>query len=803
MSTDDMASHQPGEQEPLGQLFREVLDLVDETVEQVTDDDVDARLRQLLDTSCYCRQAVGPGPAVGSPGGVNWAPAGLLSAGGPADVAGWEEVAVARNARLQANEVVAAARREAKAWAAEARQAAQAAREQAERILADARAHADAMLNRAAGVIDDAHERAERIVADAHEAVEQLTAAAQVQAGTQTGKSAWCPGNLPASSALGADSERIRIWDLAAGPCQDIIRRDDADQRGSADSLADLLSLLAGGPSPDCGPLRGVSWSGQAAQLAEVSTHRTLLVVTGAPGSGKSATAAALAAVYALAHEADRHSGKARVTSILSSARAHLGRYEADGYLAGVLVPHRLASNGEAGTLLAARLASPPHLQFTPEEWETFLVEVKAGEFNDEMSAGGPPGQHRFRYLAARVQELAGPDSAEAVRVALNAIVRHKARRCWDTGTADPQGHGPARYRNMPTAAPLESLVTHAEAALRIWPHYQLASALAELNEPLMAQSGIEPSERAQLTVGEAEEPERTTQAGSGPNLDAGFTAITRSYLHQKSPSAGTDDSCEPQTLTEALAVWRSRPAEHMENRSRPRVLFAVDVVGFSEHRHDAGAKQSVRRALYDVLARAFGDAQFGWDDCLPEDRGDGVLIIVPEYMQPAMTTGPLVDRLHACLRQHNVISDEITKIRLRVAVHSGEIHRGGNGVSGSAITHLFRLLDAPALKNALAASAGADLALIVSDRFYDRIIQRTPGTADPGRFRPVTVAINETRTRGWLHLPGSSQCLPESHRSALTAIPRAATDHAAPAKHEYSLAGAAAPPGILHFRWT
>ena len=48
MTTNDMTPQPPRDHEPLGEVFREVFDLVDETVEKITDDDVEERLSRLL-----------------------------------------------------------------------------------------------------------------------------------------------------------------------------------------------------------------------------------------------------------------------------------------------------------------------------------------------------------------------------------------------------------------------------------------------------------------------------------------------------------------------------------------------------------------------------------------------------------------------------------------------------------------------------------------------------------------------------------------------------------------------------------
>ena len=96
------------------------------------------------------------------------------------------------------------------------------------------------------------------------------------------------------------------------------------------------------------------------------------------------------------------------------------------------------------------------------------------------------------------------------------------------------------------------------------------------------------------LAAGEAEELERIR---AGLNLDAGLAAIMENRLCQKSPHADTGDSGEPQILTEAAPYPESPRAGRPGSRSQHCVLFAVDVAGFNERRHDDGVQRSVRQA--------------------------------------------------------------------------------------------------------------------------------------------------------------------------------------------------------------
>jgi tetratricopeptide (TPR) repeat protein len=93
--------------------------------------------------------------------------------------------------------------------------------------------------------------------------------------------------------------------------------------------------------------------------------------------------------------------------------------------------------------------------------------------------------------------------------------------------------------------------------------------------------------------------------------------------------------------------------------------------------------------------------------------------------------------------------------------------------VTAAAVNLAFRLLDAGALKAALASSPGV-LAVIASSWFYEEVVRHS-GAAPA--YRPVEVAVKETTTTGWI-------CLPDH------------TDPAGPVTLERLPAGAAVPGG-------
>ncbi|TNY37462.1 hypothetical protein [Thermomonospora catenispora] len=214
-------------------------------------------------------------------------------------------------------------------------------------------------------------------------------------------------------------------------------------------------------------------------------------------------------------------------------------------------------------------------------------------------------------------------------------------------------------------------------------------------------------------------------------------------------------------------------PVAARPRRSQHCVLLAVDMASFTDPARTDRVQLALRETLYEAVAGAFDDCSLGWDDCLHEDRGDGMLVVIPARMPTITVVDPLLGRLVERLRRHNRWASGPYLVRLRVAAHIGEVHHDAHGLVGTAVNHLVRLLDAPPLKRALADSGG-EAALIVSDYFYDSVVRHAGGPVDPAAFWPVTVEVKQTRTRGWVHLPHSPAGTPALREAAsLRPVPR------------------------------
>jgi hypothetical protein len=180
-----------------------------------------------------------------------------------------------------------------------------------------------------------------------------------------------------------------------------------------------------------------------------------------------------------------------------------------------------------------------------------------------------------------------------------------------------------------------------------------------------------------------------------------------------------------------------------------------VDIAAFTDPRRDEYVQLYLRDTVYRILERAFDGAGVSWHACWHEDRGDGVMVVVPPVIPVDGLADPLPERLCGLIRVHNRLSSEDAHIQLRAAAHVGKVYHDGHGFAGDAASHLFRLLDAPGLKQLLAAS-DSDLAFIASDYFYRTVICRHPTLVDPAAFQPVAVDLRHATTTGWAQLMGT-----------------------------------------------
>jgi class 3 adenylate cyclase len=162
-----------------------------------------------------------------------------------------------------------------------------------------------------------------------------------------------------------------------------------------------------------------------------------------------------------------------------------------------------------------------------------------------------------------------------------------------------------------------------------------------------------------------------------------------------------------------------------------------------------------IHEAMYAAVRTALKRVKY-----YSEDRGDGVLVLVPPEVPKGRLVSNLLARLEAALGMHNAAMERqnasraaATQVRLRVAVHAGEVTFDGHGVVGAAVDYTFRLADAPPFKSALATSTGV-CALITSKWFFDEVVHQNPDTR-PELFRRIETQVKSTPISAYIRVPG------------------------------------------------
>jgi hypothetical protein len=182
--------------------------------------------------------------------------------------------------------------------------------------------------------------------------------------------------------------------------------------------------------------------------------------------------------------------------------------------------------------------------------------------------------------------------------------------------------------------------------------------------------------------------------------------------------------------------------------------LCAVDIAGFTRPDRDEETQSHLRHTLHAIVREGFSASGIPWGQCPQQDRGDGLLVILPPAIPPHMITGLFPERLRHLIGRHNRFAVAAARIQVRAALNIGPVYRDEQGYSGEDVNLLCRMLDSRPLRRQLA-DTGTELALMVSARVHDTVVMRHPSLVDPGAFKPVRTRVKWTRIDAWIYAPG------------------------------------------------
>ncbi|MHA4947430.1 nucleotidyl cyclase domain-containing protein [Micromonospora sp. SD19] len=202
------------------------------------------------------------------------------------------------------------------------------------------------------------------------------------------------------------------------------------------------------------------------------------------------------------------------------------------------------------------------------------------------------------------------------------------------------------------------------------------------------------------------------------------------------------------------------------------RLIMFVDMESYSRH-DDAGQinAQMNFRPLMRRAAEQCGLDRDGWEI---QSSGDGELALFPLGTPEPRLVADLVPAIDRILRDHNRDAGAHAQVRMRVAFHQGLVTRTENGYAGSAVVTAARLVEAPALKEALASFPEAAVAMIVSSTIYQDVVSQSYSGIRKERYGRVSVRVKSFGDEAWIFIPDENvNSAPIASVDASTPAPR------------------------------
>jgi class 3 adenylate cyclase len=192
--------------------------------------------------------------------------------------------------------------------------------------------------------------------------------------------------------------------------------------------------------------------------------------------------------------------------------------------------------------------------------------------------------------------------------------------------------------------------------------------------------------------------------------------------------------------------------ARRMPRHTDPqhRSIMVIDIADFG--RRDDLAQIRARAGLDRVVRSTFHASGIPWRRLVTQDRGDGMIVLIPATTSKAALLHPFVPRLSALLHDANRRVRPDHRLRVRVAVHAGEVVQGPYGWIGTDVNLACRLVDSAPLRQELVRRPQAELALVVSETIHRAVVRHGHRGVDPTAYGPVDITVKEVVTTAWLY---------------------------------------------------
>jgi hypothetical protein len=234
---------------------------------------------------------------------------------------------------------------------------------------------------------------------------------------------------------------------------------------------------------------------------------------------------------------------------------------------------------------------------------------------------------------------------------------------------------------------------------------------------------------------------------GTGP---PSYDSTSTSSRRAQPPDPGGPARAGGRTTVTMPAGGWFRPADGLPEHV---TIVALDAVGYS--RRGMLVQLAFRDGIAEVVQEAFARAGIPPGAVESEDRGDGFLAAVSARIPKATVVADFARELATALRAYNRTRSDEGRIRLRLALHEGDVIRHNGSWAGDAAVVGARLVDAAPVRDALCDNPSADLALVVSSALFESTVREELRGLDPDLFSEVAVRTEKYQAQAWLTIPG------------------------------------------------
>jgi hypothetical protein len=193
--------------------------------------------------------------------------------------------------------------------------------------------------------------------------------------------------------------------------------------------------------------------------------------------------------------------------------------------------------------------------------------------------------------------------------------------------------------------------------------------------------------------------------------------------------------------------MFKASPHTSTPGTLTPAIGLAMDTIGYGSK--SPRAQQDVQERLPAVMHKVLADIGIQFDELPAASSGDGLYLFLPPATDPTRALPGLLPAMAMRLAEDNERYRDL--IRVRMSVGFGLVGYGRLGLIGRLVIDLTRLIDSPAIRQAVRDHPRSDLVALVSKELYQLVTTTKPLEPGGQDLSRVDVTMKEYVGPAWL----------------------------------------------------